>query len=156
VLSAVPQAPVANFVGNSTEVMEPDHSEEAVLGIEGGELPAFAEAPQTIMEHMAAAHLKADPERNFDRKARRKVAHEDSVSLWRKDRTVDRDGREYWQHELYADYEAWCEDVNLIPLKQADFGKLLRQMGIKNEFKPSRKYKYYGIGLRPNLRVVAA
>ena len=154
VLSAVPQAPVVGH--DNVMTMEPDHSEEAVLGIEGGELPAFAEAPQTIMEHMAAAHLKADPERNFDRKARRKVAHEDSVSLCRKDRTVDRDRREYWQHELYADYEAWCEDLNLIPLKQANFGKLLRQMGVKNEFKPSRKYKYYGIGLRPNLRVVAA
>jgi hypothetical protein len=138
-------------------VDEPDHSEAAVLGIDGDELPRFAEAPQTVMEHMAAAHLKADPERNFDRKARRKIAHEDSVSLWRKERVTARDGRGMWQADLYVDYVRWCDDMNLIPLEQAPFGTLLRAMdGIRAEFMPSRRYKYIDVGLRPNLRVVAA
>jgi len=83
VLAAVPQSPIASAV------MEPDQSEEAVLEIEGQELPAFANAPETVAEAHAAAVLKADPDRSKGRKARnKKKPSRDSVRLWVKEDTV--------------------------------------------------------------------
>lgn len=137
---------------------ELDHSEEAVLGIEGEDLPAFAEAPQTVFEHMAAAHLKADPDKSFERKARRKKApSKDSVRLWIKENTVPREGRFVWSTDATPDYESFCEDRNLTPVAPQTFGVVIR-----DEFpdiiveKKSGRVKYHGIGLRHNLKVVSA
>jgi hypothetical protein len=134
--------------------MEPDHDEEAVLGIEGHELPAFAEAPKTVMEHMAAAHLKADPERNFDRKARRRTKHKDSVKLYFKECTTERDGRPLKHDDFFAHYEQWCSDMNIVPEESRAFGKIVRNE-LKVESKRSGgRYTYFGVGLK--LRAVAA
>jgi len=123
VLSAIPHSPVNSF----PSVMEPDHSEEAVLGIEGEELPEFAHAPVSTAEIIAAAHLKADKERPRERKARRrKAASKDSVRLWVKDRTVPREGRYLKSEVARADYEQFCEAKNLTPVAPQTFGIVIR------------------------------
>ena len=60
------------------------------------------------------------------------------------------------KHELYADYEAWCEDVNVPPVNPTQFGLVLKnELGVEKEGKSGR-VKYLNIGLRPAaLRVVA-
>ena len=137
--------------------MEPDHSEEAVLGIEGGELPAFAQAPRTVAEATAAALLKADPNKQPVRKARtRKTATPDSVKQWFKERIVERVGRNTKSQDARADYEAWCSDMNVPPVNPTQFGLVLKnELGVEKEGKSGR-VKYLNIGLRPAaLRVVA-
>ena len=153
VLSSVPHSSVA--VSPST--MEPDHSEEAVLGIEGEELPAFAQAPRTVAEATAAALLKADPSKQPVRKARtRKTATPDSVKQWFKERIVERVGRNTKSQDARADYEAWCSDMNVPPVNPTQFGLVLKnELGVEKEGKSGR-VKYLNIGLRPAaLRVVA-
>jgi hypothetical protein len=155
VLSAVPHAPVERVTGVAQ--MEPDHSEEAVLGIEGEELPAFAQAPRTIAEANAAAFVKHDPDRNYDRKARTlKEASPDSVRQWFKERIVGRVGRSTKSQDAIADYEAWCEAMNVKPVNPTRFGLVLKnELGVEKEGKSGR-VKYLNIGLRPAaLRVVA-
>ena len=137
--------------------MEPDHSPEAVLGIVGQEMPEILKTPKTKRQIIARAALDNDPDASYERKARRKVASPDSVQLWHKERCTDRDGRALWQKELYDDFVAWCEKMNLKAIKQEAFGKVLREeLDISFEKAPSNRYRYSGIGLRPNLRIVAA
>jgi len=155
VLPAVPQSPIVA----ASETMQPDQSEEAVLGIEGRDMPAFTEAPQTVSEAMAAAVLKADPDRPKERKARRKKpASKDSVRLWARENTVSREGRFTWSKDAYADYKAFCGDKNLEPVSPQTFGKVLREEfpHITAERDSGKRTKYHGIGLRNNLRVVPA
>lgn len=62
-----------------------------------------------------------------------------------------------WQKDLYEDFTFWCDRMNLKPIKQAEFGRVLREeLGIAFERAPSERYRYSGIGLRPNLRLVEA
>ena len=92
VLSAVPQAPVESA---PSETMEPDQSEEAVLGIEGQEHARVRQVPlRPSQKLMAAAFLKADPERPKERKARRKKSGQQGQrdSLFR-ERSVSREHR---------------------------------------------------------------
>jgi len=152
VLSAVPQSPIASAV------MEPDQSEEAVLGIEGQELPAFASAPETVAEAHAAALLKADPERPRERKARRKSpASKDSVLLYFKERSVSREHRFEWADKVLDGYEAFCVERNLTPVRRQNVGKIIKAElpHIIIERVKGNRTKYHGIGLRPDLKVVS-
>jgi hypothetical protein len=134
----------------------PAQSEEKVLDIVGRDAPVFAEAPVTPMEKIAAKALEKDPERPAGKKARRKTKSKDSVKLWHKERIIARYGRSAMQGDLYADYERWCEDMNLIPEKAGAFGKVLREeLEVRSEFTPGRRYKYHDIGLKPYLVAVA-
>lgn len=135
------------------EAYEP---EESVLDIVGKDAPAFADAPITPMEHLAAATIKADPERPTARRARRKVKSEDSAKLWWRERCVARPGRTTPQHELYADYNRWCMDLNLDPMDARQFGRTLRkEIGLEGYRNKSNNYVYVEIGLKPHLKIVA-
>jgi len=154
VLSAVPQSRIVA----ASETMQPDQSEEAVLGIEGEELPASAEDPRTTAETMSAAILRADPDRPRGRKARnKKKPSRDSVRLWIKEGTVPREGRYVWSSDAYADYKRWCADRNLTPVSPQTFGCVLRDE--IEHVVPERsngRTKYHGIGLRHGMKVVSA
>ncbi len=155
VLSAVPQVPNPRPQLCGGEEMEPDHSEEAVLEIEGEEPPAFVKNPETLAEVMAAAVLKADPDKPRVRRARtKKPPHKDSVLLWIKERTVDRPGRSEPSDLARGDYDLFCSDRNLTPVGPKLFGTTLRERGIE-KIKSGGKTKYLNIGLRPALRVVS-
>lgn len=137
--------------------MNPD-SPEAVLGIEGEELPAFAHNPETVAEAAAAAILKADPDKSFERKARRKKpASKDSVRLWVKEATVPREARFVWSNDAGPDYKEFCVKRNLTPVPPQTFGKVIKDEfpHITVERVPGNRSKYYGIGLRNNLKIVS-
>jgi hypothetical protein len=139
--------------------MKPDHSEESVLGIEGEELPAFVENPRGKFETVAAAALKADPDKTFERKARCKQPdHKDSVRLFIKECTVPRDGRFEWAGKVIDNYVAWCKERNLTPVHPVTFGRMMNSAEFPH-ISPERlsggQSKYWGIGLRNSFRVVA-
>ena len=145
--------------GKFARALGPDHSEESVLKIEGKELPEFAHAPETTAEHIAAGALKADPERSFERKARRlQPKSKDSVRLWIKEGTVPREGRFIWSDDATADYKRFCRERNLEPVAPQTFGKVMRKEieHVTAERLESGRTKYHGIGLRNNFKVVAA
>ena len=127
---------------------DPD-SPEAVLEIEGDKLPEFAHAPETDAQAVAAAILKADPDRSYERKApRRKPASKDSVRLFYKEMVIKRPGCATDSKRFRASYKAWCEDLNLTPVNQTVFGNVLRdEFGIQK--KGSGRVKYLDIDLRP-------
>ena len=106
--------------------MDP-HSPEAVLEIEGEELPAFAKNPETVAEAAAGALLRADPHKTYGRKARkRKAPHKSSVILWAKERTFPCPGRHLWSTNAREDYVRWCEELNLDPVNRTLFGIVVR------------------------------
>jgi hypothetical protein len=153
VLTGAPKTP-ANDDGAE---LKPDDSPEVVLEIEGSELPAFAEKPETVAEAVAAAVLKADPHKTYERKARRrKAASRDSVKAWHKECTVSRPGRFTWSSAATEDYERYCENKNLTPVNPKTFGLALAEECEVEKVRSSGRVKYLNIGLRPALRVVSA
>jgi RFX DNA-binding domain len=159
VKTALPPAPVER-PEIRTEQMEPDHSEESVLKIEGKELPEFVHAPEGDAERIAAGALKAAPEYAFGRKARRpQPRNKDSARLYIKENTVPRDGRFIWASDAIAGYEAMCKEMNLEPISGNAFGRMMNSgefPHIRVERLSSGRTKYHGIGLRNNFKVVAA
>src|SRR5208337_3281687 len=96
VVAAAEQGGIPKAPANDDAEMDP-HSPEAVLEIEGEELPAFAKNPETVAEAAAGALLRADPHKMYGRKARkRKAPHKSSVILWAKERTFPCPGRHLW------------------------------------------------------------
>jgi hypothetical protein len=150
VLAAAGQEGVTPTAPKPAADPEPDHhSPEAVLGIEGEELPAFAHAPETVAEATAAAILKADPHKTYGRKARGKPkeASKDSVRQWRKEMVINRPGCK--NGSLRPSYEAWCEDMNVAPVNPTVFGRMLREeFGFEKTGSRGRAC-YLDVDLRP-------
>ena len=153
VFSVVPPAPAQNC---AREEMEPDDSPEAVLEIEGEELPAFARKPATKAESVAAAVLKADPAKPRVKRARTKQPpHRDSVLAFHKERLLEREGRSETSDKVIQAYEDFCWARNQTPVPPQTFGNVM-----KKEFGISKKkiggtIRYFDIGLRPALRIVS-
>ena len=154
-IAAVSPQPIAAI---PAPVAVPDHSPEAILGIVGGEqLPAFAENPETVAEAAAAALLKADPHRKPQRRARKLMAaSRESVVLWHKERAYPAQGRKIESRVARADYETWCEELNLTAVNPTVFGLVLRdELNVPKEGKSGR-VRYLNLALRPaSLRVIS-
>lgn len=150
VLSQSPSTPIERMKPDST-------SPEAVLEIEGKDLPAFAEKPETDAERYATAFLKADKEKPVGKKARtRKDASKDSALLYYDERMLARDGRNIHRKVLRPDYEQWCQARNLTPLSVQAFNDALREERGVEIRKIGGELHYMNMGLRPGaLRVVA-
>jgi hypothetical protein len=110
-----------------------DHA--AILGIEGKDLPAFAETPVTKAEAIAAGFLRADPERKPRRaRVKAKEPHESSAILWHKECAFG-GGERTSKKAYHQSYVPWCRERNLTPLETRAFGE-----GLGNLKLPSRAF----------------
>ena len=138
---------------------QPETNHAEVLGIDEPQ-PAFVEKPETAAEAMAAAFIKADPEKKPRRprkpKGELEKPHKSTVVQWHRERCFEFVGRVLWSTECRPDYERWCWQHGYEPVPPQTFGRTLRKECVVRADNTSRGGKYYDIGLRPaGLRVVA-